>query len=96
MNRHTIVCAFSQRLTPTEVAELWFRRSRTWASDIHIQHPSFPMPGPDGLYLKAQVEEWFDGYHGRRVGPLRAAYAAEDEALRIARGGGGSNSPSSD
>jgi hypothetical protein len=59
-----------------------------------MEHPTFPMPGPDGLYLCEQIKEWFDGWHGRQQGSGQNR-SAEEEALRIARNGGGPHSPSS-
>lgn len=77
--------ALSRRLTPSEVAQFWFRRGAAYAeSQLRSDHPDFPKPGPDGLYLTAQVAAWFDKWHGVRV-PLDAP---DDEAaaLEIARG----------
>lgn len=78
--------AFTQRLTPVEIAQYWFRRSRDFALDIHNQHPDFPKPGPDGLYLREQVRIWFDGWHGREQN-FALAPTGEEEALEIARNG---------
>ena len=93
VRRHTDLSAFTRRLTPAEVAQLWFRRGREFGREIHAVHPDFPRAGPDGLYLTAEVEGWFDRWHGRRQSatPDRDA---EDEAFRIARHGRGSH-PSS-
>jgi hypothetical protein len=91
MSRRADISAFSQRLSPSEVAELWFRRSAGWAKNIHVEHPDFPCPGPDGLYLRDAVREWFDRWHGRQ--PERTSDSQfEEEALRIARNGRGQNS----
>lgn len=85
IRRHADISALTRRLTPREVAQLWFRRSAAWARDIHAEHPDFPLPGPDGLYLAAQVEEWFDRWHGRRQSDAGFDRSAEEEAMRIAR-----------
>lgn len=89
MSRLADLSDFSQRLTPSEVARLWFRRAAAYAVEMHSDHPDFPKPGPDGLYLREAVKEWFDRWHGRRQGSgaLAALEAAEKEALRIARNG---------
>lgn len=89
MSRLADLSSFSQRLTPSEVARLWFRRAAAYAVEIHANHPDFPKPGPDGLYLREAVKEWFDHWHGRQQGSGASAAmeAAEAEALRIARHG---------
>jgi hypothetical protein len=89
MSRLADLSIYSQRLTPSEVARLWFRRSPTYAPEIHEHHPDFPKAGPDGLYLREAVKEWFDRWHGRRQGSGASAAldAAEAEALRIAQSG---------
>lgn len=77
--------ALSQRLTPAEVAQFWFRRGAAYAiAQLRIDHPNFPEPGPDGLYLTAQVAAWFDKWHGVRASSIEP----DDEAaaLEIARG----------
>lgn len=72
-----------QRLTPIEVAQLWFRRGADYADQIAVAHPDFPAPGPDGLYLAEQVKAWFDRWHGQST-----RYELDDDAvaLQIARG----------
>lgn len=90
LSRHTAISVLSERLTPGEVASLWFRRSPEWAREIHDIHPDFPQPGPDGLYLRVQVAEWFDRWHGYKQNSPKDAYAAHtEEALRIAQHGRG-------
>ena len=84
--RFAEITAFAQRLKPTEVAQYWFRRGRDFARDIHATHPTFPKPGPDGLYLAEQVRIWFDGWHGRDQN-FSAEHTGEEEALEIARNG---------
>lgn len=95
MTRLADLTAFSQRITPAEVARLWFRRAPAFAASIHVDHPDFPKPGPDGLYLRESVKIWFDRWHGQRQACAAPDSAAEEEALRIARGGGRQHSPSS-
>lgn len=87
------ITALTERLTPPEVARLWFRWGAEKSSQIHVIHPNFPRPGPDGLYLREQVREWFKHFHGWRQGSS-ARPAEEDEALRRAVHGRGSHSPS--
>jgi hypothetical protein len=77
---------FSERLTPSEVAQHWFRRSANWGRNIHTEFPDFPSRGPDGLFLRQAVKEWFDHWHGRKEGcEMKSQF--EEEALRIAKYG---------
>lgn len=85
MKRRANLTLFARRLTPVEVARHWFRRSHDYARHIHSDHPDFPGPGPDGLYLADSVQTWFDGWHGRRQ-IFSTTSADEEEALEIARG----------
>lgn len=88
MSRRAVLHPLSERLTPAEVAQLWFRRAAEFAGQIHGVHPDFPKAGPDGLYLRTQVKAWFDRWHGiRQNAPCEAD--AEEEAMRIARHGRG-------
>ena len=64
MSRRSVLCIHSQRLTPVEVARLWFRRGADYVDTIHVTYPDFPKPGPDGLFLLSQVQGWFDRFHG--------------------------------
>jgi len=86
VKRPSDLSTFSERLTPGEVARHWFRRSAPWGADIHIHYPDFPSRGPDGLFLREAVKEWFDRWHGRsfRKAPQSEL---EEEALRIALNG---------
>jgi hypothetical protein len=86
MARRANLTPFTERLSPSEVAQLWFRRSACWAKNIHVEHPDFPRPAPDGLYLKAAVRDWFDYWHGR-MSEGSPQQKFEQEALRIARNG---------
>lgn len=83
----------SERFSAGEVAQIWFRWGREKSSEIHVIHPNFPKPGPDGLYLREQVREWFKHFHGWRQGSV-VRKDEEDEALRRAQHGRGSHSPS--
>lgn len=76
--------ALSRRLTPAEVAQHWFRRGTSYAEQLRADHPDFPKPGPDGLYLASDVVAWFDKWHDVRV----SSPGTDDEAaaLEIARG----------
>jgi hypothetical protein len=89
VSRVADLSSLSERLTGGEIARLWFRRASAFALEIHADHPDFPKAGPDGLYLREAVKEWFDRWHGRRQGSgaATALEAAEAEALRIARHG---------
>ena len=78
---------FSERLTPAEVADYWFRRDRRFGASIHNEHPDFPRPGPDGLFLRCQVLAWFELFHGLRRRSGERIPDAEAEALAIARFG---------
>lgn len=93
MSRIAELTPLSERLSPAEVAQIWFRWARDRAPDIHVIHPNFPNPGPDGLYLREQVREWFKRFHGWRQGST-ARPDEEEEALRRAVHGRGSHSPS--
>lgn len=85
MTRRSKLTVHSRRLTPTEVAQLWFRRGEDFAREIHDTHADFPQPGPDGLFLLSAVEAWFDHFHGRHQ--LAAVPDNEgDEAMRAALG----------
>jgi hypothetical protein len=64
MSRRATLTIHSQRLTPVEIARLWFRRGADFADLIHATHPDFPKAGPDGLFLLSQVQGWFDRFHG--------------------------------
>lgn len=92
--RHADYSQFIERLTPGEVAVLWFRRAVSFGVEIHKHHPDFPQPAPDGLYLRRDVSAWFDSYHGHVQASRQTAKQAEDEALRIARFGRGQRSAS--
>lgn len=76
---------FARRLTPAEVAQHWFRRGAEYARDMRDDHPTFPRPAPDGLYLLADVEAWFDRLHGHSK-PNRSTREERDEAMRAANG----------
>lgn len=54
--------------------------------EIHTHYPDFPGPGPDGLFLREAVKEWFDRWHGRRL-EISTQGSMEEEALQIARYG---------
>lgn len=83
MTRMASLTPLSQRLTPVEVARLWFRRGPDFAGKIRNTHPDFPKPGPDGLFLLTQVEAWFDRWHGR---PQGRPDSEEEDAMQAARG----------
>lgn len=86
MKRHAALTLHARRLTPAEVAQHWFRRAAAYAHEIHSDHPSFPKPGPDGLYLLSQVEAWFDRVHGRsQISAVRNA-DEEAEIMRLMSG----------
>lgn len=89
MKRRSTLTVHSRRLTPAEVAQLWFRRGADFTDSIHSEHPDFPQAGPDGLYLLSQVEAWFARWH--RAGPVQTTSLdhEEDEAMRVAGGGRG-------
>lgn len=82
--KRTTYSEYCQRLTRTEVAGLWFRRGEGF--DIQLAHPDFPKPAPDGLYLRSQVEGWFDRLHGVESHARATAAAEEQDAMRAARG----------
>jgi hypothetical protein len=84
--RRTALSAMSQRLTPGEVAQFWFRRGADFGPKIADEYPDFPHPGPDGLFLLEDVRAWFDCWHGKRQRPGTRG-SAEDAALEIARHG---------
>jgi hypothetical protein len=88
--RRSALSPLSCRLTPTEVAQLWFRRGTDYAEKLHSEHPTFPQPGPDGLYLAAQVSAWFDNWHGAKAKSGKPDFEAE--ILEMIRGGSRSNS----
>lgn len=67
--RRTNLTPFARRLTPAEVAQHWFRRAPEYAKTMHADYPTFPKAAPDGLYLLADVEAWFDRLHGRQQPP---------------------------
>jgi hypothetical protein len=77
ITRHAKLTPASRRLTPLEVAQLWFRRGRDFVTEIHLQYPDFPQPAPDGLYLVAAVESWFEKFHD--IGLGMSSISAEDE-----------------
>jgi hypothetical protein len=85
--RHAAITPHARRLTPSEVAQHWFRRGRDFVPVIHSVYPNFPKPAPDGLYLLKQVEGWFDRLHGMEAGARSVTPAEEnEEAMRAARG----------
>ncbi len=88
MRRKANLTPLSRRVTPREVAQLWFRRGADFAVEIRVEYPDFPLPGPDGLFLLAQVEAWFDRFHGQvsMTGP--APRHEEEAAMRAALGQG--------
>ncbi len=86
MTRRATLTVHSRRLTPVEIAQNWFRRGADFAGDIHSQHPDFPRPGPDGLFLLSQVERWFDRFHGTAQPSLVTHETEEDEAMKAASG----------
>lgn len=83
--RHAKLTPFARRLTPIEVAQHWFRRGTDYAQQMHLDHPGFPDPGPDGLYLLSQVEAFFDRLHGK-LQPFLVPDEEAEEMLRAARG----------
>lgn len=86
MSRRATLSAYSQRLTPVEVARLWFRRGADYSGQIHADHPDFPKAAQDGLFLLSHVEGWFARFHGTGQ-PLRETpEGEEEEAMRVARG----------
>lgn len=86
VTRHSAFTAHSQRLTPLEVAQHWFRRGRDFAGMIHSTYRDFPRPAPDGLYLRSQVEDFFLRLHGIKAAEDRSPDAEQDEMLKVARG----------
>ena len=86
MSRRPALTLHTRRITPVEVAQLWFRRGAAYTNQIRIDHPDFPMPGPDGLFLLSQVEAWFDQFHGRKQPSLVPPEREEEEAMRAASG----------
>lgn len=84
--RRANLTILSRRLTPAEVAQLWFRRAADFGDEIAKTYPDFPKPGPDGLFLLSQIESWFDRFHGRSHISLVPPVAEEEAALRAARG----------
>lgn len=91
MRRHAALTPMCKRLTPIEVAQLWFRRGADYAAEIPRTYLDFPRPGPDGLYLLTEIEAWFDRWHGRRQTSEASRSGEEDKALEIARHGRGHN-----
>jgi hypothetical protein len=86
MQRRATLTNYAKRLTPVEVAYHWFRRSRDFGRDIHSEFPTFPGPGPDGLYLLSSVEQWFVHWHNGAQNLPIDAVDEELAALTIARG----------
>lgn len=86
MTRRATLTVFSRRLLPAEVAQHWFRRGKDYAADIHKDHPDFPKPCPDGLFLLSQVERWFDRLHGNAQPSRVPANREEEEAMLAANG----------
>lgn len=86
MSRRAALNPLSRRLTPKEVAQLWFRRGEDFAEIIHQTYPNFPNPGPDGLFLLSSVEAWFDRFHGRPQPSASSREREEEEAMRAASG----------
>lgn len=86
MARHAKLSIHSRRLTPVEVAQLWFRRGGEFGDRIHEDYPDFPNPGPDGLYLLSSVEGWFDRFHGIKRGNDPTLEAEQEAAMHAALG----------
>jgi hypothetical protein len=86
MTRRATLTLHTRRITPVEVAQLWFRRGSAYANQMRIDHADFPAPGPDGLFLLSAVEGWFDRFHGRKQPSLVPPEQEEEEAMRAASG----------
>lgn len=86
MARTAALTTHTKRLTPTEVAQLWFRRGAAFAERILHEYPTFPKPGPDGLFLLSAVEEWFDTFHGNTKIAVLTPQQERAEAMRAALG----------
>lgn len=84
MSRRARLTVHSRRLTPAEVAQLWFRRGEDF--DFREAHPDFPAPAVDGLFLLSAVEAWFDRFHGRKQPSLVSSTREEDDAMTAANG----------
>ena len=86
MSRRASLTCFSRRLIPSEVAQHWFRRGADFGNRIHAEYPDFQKAGPDGLYLLASVENWFDRFHGIKRTGAPTLDAEFEEAMAVARG----------
>lgn len=80
--RRSNLSPYSQRLTPAEVAQIWFRRGAQFANQIWKTYPDFPEPGPDGLLSLSRIREWFDRFEGRKQ-PFSSATEEEEEIMRL-------------
>jgi hypothetical protein len=83
-SRHSKLTPHSRRLTPLEVTQHWFRRGRDFV--IYDTFPDFPQPGPDGLYLLSQVEDFFGRIHGMATADTETSAQEEAKAMRAALG----------
>jgi hypothetical protein len=86
--RQAVLTPHAQRLTPAEVAQHWFRKGADFSTEIHEHYPTFPEPGPDGLFLLSQVKGWFDEFHGKKQVGFHSFQRESDQAMRAALGQG--------
>ncbi|HCE07488.1 MAG TPA: hypothetical protein DEQ40_02595 [Oxalobacteraceae bacterium] len=83
MSRRARLTVHTRRLTPAEVAQLWFRRGEDF--DFRGAYPDFPIPAGDGLFLLSAVESWFARFHGTKQ-PFPVTTEEEDQAMKAANG----------
>lgn len=84
--RRASLTVHARRITPSEIAQHWFRRGTDFARQIHTEYPDFPQAGPDGLFLLSHVEGWFARFHGLRQVETTTPEHEEETAMQAALG----------
>jgi hypothetical protein len=86
LTRLANLTSHSARLSPVEVARLWFRKGPDFAALIQSKYPDFPKPCPDGLYVLSHIAGWFDRFQSGYQSDSGSPEQEEAEFMRAVNG----------